>query len=938
MPLKLLCSSLYLLLLLLASCSKSPVVEPVHLQTDGMVNPLGIDNTTPCFSWQIASERTNVMQSAYQILVATKPELLHPAKADVWNSGWVVTDQSIEIKYMGSRLKSGTNYYWCVKISDNAGNSSEWSEPASFGMALLHPSDWKGAQWIGMKQQSHPSEHRLRTLKTERMDSARLVESYPLPLLRKSFNLPAKASTARLYITGVGYYEAWINGKKVGSLLLDPAPTSFDQRVLYRVFDVTPYLARGKNVVAFELANGFFGQNMAFGTSTLEYGKPRALARLAITTTNEQEINVVTDSTWLTHPAPIVFENVYAGETHDENYAVNNWNTADCDTQKWEAAILMESPAPVLSVQTVEPIKALQTLTPKKIAKIGSKWIADFGQNISGWVQLNVNEPAGSVVTVRMAEAMYRDSSGINTQSTGAFATGFEQIDRFVSAGTGKVKFEPQFTYKGFRYAEIEGLSRPLTADDICAVLVHTDLRQHGSFHSSDSLLNSMYNISLQTVATNMHGLPEDCPHREKCGWLGDAHAVSEFSVYTFDMQQMYRKYMHDIANNSFKGRIKTATGFQPRVPAMVAPGRRIAGEATLDWGIALQFIPYNVYLYYGDTSLYRQYDGQIRSFLQYMLDQRNEKGIVENGLGDWCPPKWDKLTNPDVMECHPYISANALLYKGLQIANEMAVMEGDSLFARKINNESDKLKKAFNNQWLENCDTTGFLWYGSQTATIMALQYGLVPDSLINPVLNGLLHNIVVTRQSHHNTGIHGHKHLYQLLSSMGHSQTAWDVLMNPTFPSMRYLVESGVTTWPERQFEYATEEWSRSMNHPMHSGFASFFYQSIGGINPEAAGFRKILFKPAFPENLAYASVSTQSPYGEIVSKWQRNGDIINWEIKIPHNSTAKIEMLPDYLLMKCNNGAGFSLYTHTPENNTPVLFLGSGMYTLSVKKIEP
>jgi alpha-L-rhamnosidase len=935
MPLKLLRSSLFLLLLLIASCSKNAVIEPVHLQTDGLVNPLGIDNIKPSFSWQISSQRTIVMQSAYHILVATKPELLHPAKADVWNSGWVMTDQSTGIPFKGGKLKSGANYYWCVKISDNAGNQSHWSEPATFEMALLHPSDWKGAQWIGMKEKWNPSEHRLRYMKTERMDSARRVESYPLPLLRKSFSLPTKASTARLYVTGVGYFEAWINGKKVGSLLLDPAPTSFDRRVFYRVYDVTPYLSKGKNALAIELANGFYGQNLAFGTSALQYGKPRAIARLAITTQQGHKTDIVTDTTWLTHPGPIVFENIYAGETHDQNYTQKDWNKVDCDTQTWKPAIIMESPAPILSVQTVEPIRALQTLTPKKIVQMGNKWIVDFGQNISGWVRLNVDEPAGSVVTIRMAEAMFRDSSGINTQSTGAFATGFEQIDKFVSEGTGSTTIEPRFTYKGFRYAEIEGLSRPLAADDIRAVPVHTVLNQTGSFNSSDALLNTIYNISLHTVATNMHGLPEDCPHREKCGWLGDAHAVSEFSVYTFDMQQMYRKYMLDITDNSFKGRIKTATGFQPKVPAMVAPGKRIAGEATLDWGIALQFIPYNVYLYYGDTSLYRQYDGQIRSFLQYMLDQRNEKGIVENGLGDWCPPKWDKLTNPDVMECHPYTSANALLYKGLRIAGEMALLDGDSLFAREMHGESDLLKEAFNTQWLVTCDTTGYFWYGSQTATIMALQYALVPDSLINAVLNGLLNNIIVTRGSHHNTGIHGHKHLYQLLSSMGHSQTAWDVLMNPTFPSMRYLVESGVTTWPERQFEYAIEEWNRSMNHPMHSGFASFFYQSIGGIKPDAAGFKKILFKPVFLENLEHASVITQSPYGEIVSKWQRNGDVVNWEIKIPHNSTAKIEMLPGYTITDCRNEKGFSFIAPNPVSTAVSLYLGSGSYKLVVVK---
>ena len=909
-------------------------------------NPKAIESEHPLFSWIINTEGSNKAQSAYHVLVASSEEKLNEADANVWNSGKVNSDTSAFVKYKGEALTAMQTYFWKVKIWDEVGHVSKWSDTQFFGMGLMNSENWGDSKWITLNEDTRTSPYQFRDYKTGRMKTARKVNGFPASYFRKEADITKGIKNAQAYICGLGYYELYLNGEKVGDHLLDPAPSNYDKQAYYVKYDITAQIKSGKNAFGISLGNGFYGQNISWkrdpeSEKDLAYGPPTVKLLVKVQYEDGATQDFYTDETWKESTGPIVFNNIYGGDTYDARFEINGWHKVGYDDEDWGTVKLAAPKLKAISANQMPAIKKLKELKPQKVFKgADGEWIVDFGQNIAGWVTLNVKEKEGQLIEVITTEALLTDGSDIFKGSTGGGANGMTQIYEYICKGDGLESWEPKFSYHGFRYAKIKGISQAPDATMIKAILVATDVKETGSFVSSDTLLNKMHSISKWTIVDNLHGIPEDCPHREKCGWLGDAHAFCEYALYNYDMYDFYKKYMEDIRTQMrpTKGRVNPDIKFQ--VPTMIAPGKRTSTYAKIDWGVATMYLPWYNYLYYGDDAIVKQYYQEMRGLTNFYLDFKSENGIMQDGMGDWCPPRWDRKKNPTAMECDPIISANAYFFDVLGIMERFAEMNNDAVFANKMKQEQHELKEAFNKAYLIQIPNTNHKWYGSQTATVQALQFGMVPKTEIETVVNGLAHDIVEVKGGHHSTGIHGNRYIYTVLTKYGKADLAHQILTTPDFPSQTYVMNSGFTTWPERQFEWEKMEGlTNSLNHPMHSGFAAYFFESLGGIKSSESnpGYKMFTVNPEYPSKITSTQVSVPTPYGDIINNWSTTKGVLSMNLKVPFNTKAKLVLTTQELESLTINGKDLKVFQSDNDSITKEdhVVLGSGNYEIEYLK---
>ncbi|MDC1364807.1 glycoside hydrolase family 78 protein [Algibacter sp.] len=917
-----------------------------ELLVNSKENPSTIESKQPLFSWIVDANGYNKSQSSYHILVASSEDKLSESTADIWNSEKVGSDQSSFVKYNGKPLEAMTTYYWKVKIWDEANSESSWSKTQEFEMGLIDEANWGKSKWITLNKDTRTSPHRFRDYKTGRMKEPQSVDGFAASYFRNEINVTKTIKNAQAYICGLGYYELYINGEKIGDHVLDPAPSNYDKQAYYVNYDITEALKSGKNAFGIILGNGFYGQNISWkrdpeSDKDLAYGPPTVKLLVKLTYDDGTEADFYTDETWKEATGPIVFNNIYGGDTYDANFELGNWTSVDYDDTSWGNAKVTAPKLKKISANQIPPIKKLKVLEPQKVFKgEDGEWIVDFGQNIAGWVKINVKEKKGQLIEIITTEALLTNGKDIFQGSTGGGANGMPQIYKYICKGDGSESWEPKFSYHGFRYAKIKGISSKPDTNMIKAVLVATDIQETGSFTCSDDLLNKMHSISKWTIVDNLHGIPEDCPHREKCGWLGDAHAFCEYALYNYDMYDFYKKYMEDIRTQMrpTKGHNNPEIKFQ--VPTMIAPGKRTSTYAKIDWGVATMYLPWYNYLHYGDDTIVKEYYEDMKNLTDFYLNFKGENGIMQDGMGDWCPPLWDRRSNPDAMECDPIISANAYFYDVLGIMERFAKMNNDTAYESQMKQEKEALKKAFNNEFLVNIPNTNHQWYQSQTATVQALQFNMVPEDKIETVVNGLAHDIVEVKGGHHSTGIHGNRYIYTVLSKYGKADLAYQILTTPDFPSQTYVMNSGFTTWPERQFEWEKMEGpTNSLNHPMHSGFAAYFYESLGGIKSSESnpGYKMFVVNPEFPSEISSTTVSVPTPYGAIKNEWKSSNGLLSMNLDVPFNTKAKVIVASSELESLEINGKSLEDFKkkHELEIIENALIFGSGTYQIEYSK---
>ena len=712
------------------------------------------------------------------------------------------------------------------------------------------------------------------------------------PLFRRSFHTRGSVERACLSICGLGYHEAWINGERVGDHVLDPAQTDYERRVFFVRHEVTEMIREGENALGVVLGNGWYNQDRVWShldamydpdnpesglpnkATGLSYGAPRLLAELEFVYADGRREVVRADSNWRYAAGPITDNNIYSGEVYDAQLEVDGWAEPSFDDAHWQPAEAMPAPGGVLEEQQMPPMRCIEERVPTEIRQVDSgRVVVDFGQNLSGWARIRIEAAAGTEVTLRFAETIFPDGS-IDTASTGVFATEVEQIDRYTCRGGGKEVWEPRFTYHGFRYVEVAGWPGELKAEAITAVVVHTDLPGGGAFECSDERLNQLHRMALWTHRSNIHGIPEDCPARERCAWLGDANLVAEYSLWNYDAKSFWEKFLGDI---------ETSRAGNKGIPCNIAPGKRGAGaDATPDWAAAFIMVTWYVYQFSGDTEpLIEHWEGMEKLMAHYA--SQAEDGILHGGYGDFFDPGTEEI----VMHTPLEVSTTLWYFQCGTVMSAIAEALGKKQRASHYRELAGKIASAVHENFYDAA--AGSL--GSQGADTLALAFNILPDQEF-PIIEALVADIRV-RDTHMNVGVMGVRYILEELTRRGHGELAMALMHQDTYPSFGHLIGRGATTLWECWGEAGHDEihGPRSLSHPFMGGFDNWFFNTLAGIRPDPAnpGFSHFFLIPHPIPGLDWVRCHHDTPLGRIESAWRIEDGKFMWSITVPQGASA-------------------------------------------------
>ena len=876
-----LCGLVLVLCLTLVTTVGAANLRATRLRCEAQTEPLGLDTPAPRLSWQLESRERGESQSAYQVLVATAEKLLAPDRADLWDSGKVASLDSLSVVYQGKPLRSGQRVYWRVRAWNRLGKPGPYSASAWFEAGLLSPSDWR-ARWITSPRPLPVAE-------------SQMFDDQPAPLFRKEFSLAKSIRRARLYVSGLGYYEVQLNGRRVGNHVLDPGWTSYSQRVLYSTYDVTDLLNRGDNAIGAMLGNGWFNPlPLRFWghinlREHLTIGPPRLIAQLQVELADGTTQTIVTDESWNVADGPILRNNLYLGEVYDARRELAGWDRPGFDAAHWTRAQLAQEALGPLEAQTAPPIRVTRTLPSVKLTQPKpGVWIFDLGQNFAGWVRLRVIGEAGTRVQLRYGELLYPDGSlnGLTSvcgqikqggpayryEGVGTPKTAW-QMDQYILKGGAEEVYTPRFTFHGFRYVEVTGFPGRPTLNSIEGLRLNSDVSAAGSFACSNERFNRIQQLVLWTELSNLFSVESDCPHREKFGYGGDIVAASELAIFNFDMARFYAKAVEDLADA-----VRPNGGFTETAP-FVGISDEGLGEKSgpIGWGTAHPLLQWQLYQYYGDRRLLEaQYPATKRWIA--LLHERGREGILDNGISDHesLAPKPRALTG------------TAFYYYNVKLFARIARALGHEAEAAEADRAAARIQAAFNERFLR--PGTGRYDQATQASQAFALYLGLVPAGERANALDVLVRDIQQNHQGHLTTGIFGTKYMLHALADAGRADVAYQVVDQPTFPGWGYMLERGATTlWEHWQFSDNTY----SHNHPMFGSVSEWFYKALAGINPapDACGFDKILIHPRPVEGLNWVKASHESVRGRVVSEWRREGDRFNLRVSVPVGATATV-----------------------------------------------
>jgi alpha-L-rhamnosidase len=689
------------------------------------------------------------------------------------------------------------------------------------------------------------------------------------------------------------------------------------------------------------LGDGWYNQNKVWGKKGLSYGNPLLICQVDVEYSDGSKAQITSDQSWQWANGPVIKTNVYGGEVYDAQKEIPKWNSDPNSKANWIPVALAKNYPPKLIAQTLPPIKKMKELSVKGLSKSAEgTYIFDFGQNFAGWTRLKVNAPAGTKITIRTGEEVDKEGK-LNTGSTGVSATKVEQTEVYTCKGGGLEIWEPRFTYHGFRYAEVTGLPFRPTVELLKGIVVYSSIPEEGSFSSSDDHLNRLHELAKWTLTSNVHSIPTDCPAREKCGWLGDAHAMVQMGIYNFGMENFWIKYLYDIRSTSrneakasvYKTWDKQEQRIKPAgIPYMIAPGKRLGGAASPDWGTALVQVPWYVYVYYGNTELLKEFYPDMKRWVEY-VDALAVDHIVDYGLGDWCPPGKIVPTDTPVK-----ISSSAYHYHDLSILEKAAKLLGYKEDAEKFG----KIREASETAFISNFYDTQKKSFGSQTSNSMALDFGLAPAGEEKSVSDAIVRTSKNELDGFLNTGIFGLSRIFKALSRNGNEQAAINILDKKGYNSFDYMWSKyhATTLWeilPVDSFylKIKNPRSDRSHSHPMQGGYDKWFYECVAGIgaDSEAPGFKRIILDPGMIGQLKWAKGEHNSPYGKIKSDWQRDGDLFKWSITVPANTTAIVYMPVDAEKKVTENGKPVTEAEGVKfvriENGKAIFEVGSGNY---------
>lgn len=865
-----------LLFLLLASVLSTSAIEVADLRIETLTNPEAIRTTTPRLSWKIKADKSerNVEQTQFHIQAASSLEKLNSNTPDLWNEK-ITSSESILIPYAGKALFSRDKVFWRVKVYTE-GKESEWSKAAHFGIGLSND-DWK-AKWIGLDK-AFPWD--------DQTQHSRLSARY----LRKEFNNRKEIKEikeAKAYISGLGLYELYLNGEKIGDQVLAPSPTDYEKSVLYNTFDVTNNIRKGQNAIGIILGNGrYYNMRQNFKPHKVKtFGYPKLLFQMEITYTDGTKEIVVSDDSWrITTDGPIRSNNHFDGEEYDATKELGDCNKAGFRDSKWQKVQLVEAPNGEVIVQMNENMKIMKAFRPKTITALAKDtFIIDMGQNMVGWLQLKAKGKKGDKITIRFAETL--DENGrlkrLNFRSA-------KVTDMYTMKGDIVETWEPRFVYHGFRYAEVTGYPGTPTIDNFTAKVVYDDMKTIGFFESSNETLNQIYNNAYWGIIGNYKGMPLDCPQRdERQPWLGDRATGALGESFMLDNTALYIKWLDDIQQS------QRPNG---QISDIAPPFYMTYYSDNMTWPGTYLMIADMLYNQTGDKQSIINHYSSMKKWLDYMKDNYMTGGFIvtKDKYGDWCvPPESEKMIHSadPARKTDGKLIATAYYYYFMQMMQKFAKLAGHDKDIKEYAQLASNIKEAFNKEFY-NPETGQYSNY-TVTANLLPLAFGIVDKKEEARVSQNVIDRIVRNDKLHISTGVIGTQWLMRELTKRGYVDVAYTIATQKDYPSWSYMAEKGATTiWELWNGDTASPKMN-SHNHVMLLGdLIPWMYEDMAGIKTHKnyPGFKRLWMKPNPTENLTYVSASHDSPYGEIKSNWNLKDGIFTWNITIPTNTRANI-----------------------------------------------
>ena len=901
--------------------SPTGTVKLARLETDASAEPLGIDDHAPRFSWALVSARRGVMQRAFRVLVASRPELAREGKADVWDSGRVSSSEPWVI-YDGPALKSRTRYYWSVRVWSSVGESS-WAKPTWFESALFDTHEWRGL-WISgpertgtlTEAQGVADDAGLRAAGEfcrpvgwlTNTWSAPLVknnqgecrEIRPAPMLRKSFQISKPVASACIYSSGLAYNHLTVNGKPASDSLLDPSFTDYSKTVLYTTEDVTTLLRRGENVIASELGSGHYDD----ATRTWDWGweqaqwraTPRLRLDLYITYRDGTEQVVSSDDSWKVNTAgPTRYDSYYLGETYDARREIAGWNEPGFNDASWGAAHVVVAPAGVLRAETHEPIRVVDVRQAgKRTEPVPGVILYDIGQNLTGWAEVRVKAPAGTAIEIFYSEKL--DAKGRASTAGNDLVFGQLQTDYYIARGTGDEVWTPRFSYKGFQYVQLSGPKGEPLPKDVSVTVEHIDqvrsgLARTSQFESSNATLNRIHRNTVWAIQNNMHGIITDTPVYEKNAWTGDASLTAGAASLLFDTERLYRKMFQDMLDaQTDEGELSLLAPSNQNYGYTGKPAFKPANccGATPAWDAFWFVIPWESWMRYGDRRALEKTYAAMRKYLDEWIPRWTNKDgdefayTLTSGLGDWVAPQGVPTINA--------LTSSAYYAYLTRIAAEAAHALGKRQDAARYDELFKKIRADFNARFLgrdgvyREKETDPFV----QSAQIFPLAFDLVPDERRAAVAARLADDIMKNRAGHAFVGVLGARWVLHVLTATGHQDVAYTVATQTTEPSWGYWTDV-------LKFTSLGEQWpasTRSRNHHFFGAIVQWFYEDLAGLRPTEPGFRVIEFKPEIPTTgLESVSASYESIRGRVATRWKRTPTSLELDVTVPPNATGRV-----------------------------------------------
>lgn len=850
-------------------------IQAVNLRCESVNAPLGVTEPQPRLGWELRANgsKRGQTQTAYRILVASSLKLLGKGKGDLWDTGKVKSSRQNQISYAGKTLGKGQPCHWRVQVWDAQG-ASTWSNASSWETSSM---DLKSPLWL-TDGRPVPAE------------DAAFYKDDPAPLFRREFSTTQPVVRARLSIVGLGYYEVTVNGTKVGDQVLEPGWTRFDKRVGIREYDVTEHVVQGKNCFGVQLGSGWYNPLplKLFGSfdlrKSLPVGRPRFIAQLKIVFRDGTTQTVKSDQDWRVGESGIRRNNIYLGEIVDARLEPIGWNKPGFNVASWRKPAVASGPVGPLLAPPQPPIRITARWKATRVTQPQpGVFIYDMGVNFAGWVSLKFNASEGTKIGLRYGELLHKDGTlnpmtsvagqiKGNRQGTSESVGGpgapsvAWQADTYIARGGGET-YTPKFTFHGFRYVEITGLTASLPLSAVEAQRLNTDVENAGDFSCSDDTLNQIQAICRRTFLSNIFSVQSDCPHRERLAYGGDIVATAEAFCANFDMAGFYAKTVQDWSDSALPDGMFTDTA--PFI------GIQYCGVA---WAMAHPVLLETLLRHYGDRQIAEREYAAAKRWLQ-LTELRYPSGIVTDGLSDHeslDPTPSDALVTP------MYYRSASLLSK---VAARLGKAEDASQFARLATN----IKRAYAGKFID--PATGKIGPGTQSSQAIALGSGIVPDNA-SPAAFDFMVGLLEGNGKKIRTGILGTKYLLEVLTRRGRADLAYEVVRQPEFPGWVWMMRNGATTLWEH---WAFSDNTFSHNHPMFGSVSHWMMAWLGGIQPaeDADGFDRVLIRPQTPSGLDWVKSSHRSVRGDLVSNWSRNKDGLVFEISVPVNVQAAVRL---------------------------------------------